>query len=145
MAVPESIVKAYADYLGGMDDSKKARRAMDKLLGLSRDTDRERCQDAFMAALHAAVEDFTASEPGEDETEEAARYILSQAHEHKKSGDAYWMLLSSHAYALPLVERLPASRAAALRAWFEGEYPKRERMPVQKAVLDALKARENKS
>ena len=55
MAVPESIVKAYADYLGGMDDSKKARRAMDKLLGLSRDTDRERCQDAFMAALHAAV------------------------------------------------------------------------------------------
>ena len=28
MAVPESIVKAYADYLGGMDDSKKARRAM---------------------------------------------------------------------------------------------------------------------
>ena len=104
MAVPESIVKAYADYLGGMDDSKKARRAMDKLLGLSRDTDRERCQDAFMAALHAAVEDFTASEPGEDEAEEAARYILSQAHEHKKSGDAYWMLLASHAYAMPLVE-----------------------------------------
>ena len=69
------------------------------------------------------------------------RFILAQAHEHRESRSAYWMLLASHALAIPLVELLSAEQAREIREYFEGEYPRRERLPVQKELLKALKDR----
>lgn len=141
MAVPESIVGAYSAYLEGMDEARRGRRSIDGLLGLGRDAAAERCQDQFVSALRAAVEDFAASQPASADVCDSVRYILAQAHEHRKAQSAYWMLLASHAMALPLVELLTAAQSREVLDWFEGEYPRRERLPVQKQLLTALKAR----
>ena len=142
MAVPENIVSAYAAYLQGMEEAAGDKKSLSGLFGIGRDVTRERCQEDFISALTAAVEDFAASEPDPQETAEAVKYIFAQAHEHKKSREAYWMLLASHVLALPLIELLPAQTARDLRSYFEAEYPKRERRPAQNQVISALKARE---
>lgn len=141
MAVPESITGAYAAYLAGMEDALRSGRSIDGLFGLGRNVTAEQCQDAFVAALNAAVDGFIASEPEPQDVRDAVRFIMAQAHEHRKSQSAYWMLLASHALAIPLVGLLSAEDARSLREYFEGEYPRRERLPVQKELLKALKDR----
>ena len=69
-------------------------------------------------------------------------YMLSAAREHRSSDSAYWMLLASHAMAMPLIDMLTAQQARSLRESYEQDYPRRERFPVQKEVIKALKKRE---
>ena len=141
MAVPESITGAYAAYLAGMENARRSGRSVDGLFGLGRNATAEQCQDAFVASLTSAVDNFAASRPEGQDVCDAVRFILAQAHEHRESRSAYWMLLASHALAIPLVELLSAEQAREIREYFEGEYPRRERLPVQKELLKALKDR----
>ena len=96
MAVPAAISRAFTAYLEAMDEARKGRRRIDGLLGLGGGAGSERCQDDFVSQLNAAVADFAAEGPSSAEAAEALRFVLSQAHEHRKSKEAYWMLLASH-------------------------------------------------
>src|SRR5699024_10022806 len=78
MAVPENIVSAYAAYLQGMEEAAGNKKSLSGLFGIGRDVTRERCQEDFISALTAAVEDFAASEPDPQETAEAVKYIFAQ-------------------------------------------------------------------
>ena len=142
MAVHESISGAYAVYLEGMEEARRSRRSVDGLLGLGGGAGSERCQDDFVAALKVAVETFAASEPSALDVCDTVSYMLSAAREHRSSDSAYWMLLASHAMAMPLIDMLTAQQARYLRESYEQDYPRRERFPVQKEVIKALKKRE---
>ena len=141
MAVPSRIAGAYAAYLEAAAEVRKNRRVTDGLLGFG-NSSRDRCQDDFAAALSAAVDEFAASAPDVVDVADALRYMFAQAHEHRDNTEVYWMLMASHVFAMPLIKLLPAALARELREGFEAEYPRRERMPAQKNVIDALKARE---
>ena len=141
MAVPASVISAYAVYLDGMAESRRSLRPIQRFLAGTGDAGRERCQDDFVSAIHAAVDAFVSDGPEPSDAADTVRYILSRANENRQSGEAFWMLLASHVYALPLIDLLSPGDAGAILAEFEASYPKRERMPVQKTVIKALKAR----
>ena len=142
MAVPESIVGAYEQFIEEIIPAEKKRGYFDNLLGRNRGSDFERCQGSFVSNLTDAVEAFAASDPESGDVTDAVSYMFAQAHERKKTGAAYWMLLASHVLTLPLIELLPPAEAKRLREEFEAEYPKRERLPAQRTVISALKDRE---
>ncbi len=143
MAVPAAISRAFTAYLEAMDEARKGRRRIDGLLGLGGGAGSERCQDDFVSQLNAAVADFAAEGPSSAEAAEALRFVLSQAHEHRKSKEAYWMLLASHTLALPLIDLLEPADARAVLEYYEAEYPKRERLPAQKTAIKRLAERAN--
>ena len=51
----------------------------------------------------------------------------------------YWMLLAVHGLTQPLIARLRPEDAQAMYLWYQKAYPRRERLPVQNQVLEALK------
>ena len=142
MAIPDRIINAYAVYLSGMDEAARQRRPIDGFLGFGWGK-AEKLQDAFADELRSAVEEYAAAGPLSAEAAETLRFMYSQAHsvEDRTSG-AYWMLLASHSFSLPLVEALDSQDARSLREFYESEFPKRERFPAQNNVIKALKARE---
>ena len=142
MAVSEAIAQAYRDYLAAMDETRQNRRRIDGLLGLGGGAGLERCQDDFVLRLTEAVEEYAASAPDEASVAETLRYMFAQALERRKDREAYWMLLASHSIALPLLDLLGPGEAASLRGFYEETYPRRERLPAQKAVINVLKSRE---
>ena len=141
MAVPDAIAWAFSDYLEAMASGVKDRRRLDVILGWGGAVDNERCQDDFVSALSAAVEDCAAAGPSSEEAAEALEFIFSRAHANRKSGQAYWMLLASHVFALPLVKCLSPDAAARLLAAYEAEFPRRERFPAQTTMIAALSER----
>ena len=60
---------------------------------------------------------------------------------HRDNSLAYWMLLAVQGLTAELVSHLGARDASELLRWFRDAYPRFERMPAQKKVLSALKAR----
>ncbi len=142
MPVPESVVGAYETYLAAMSEANKSRRRIDGLLGLGAGAGSERCQDDFVSQLKAAVDGFASSGPDTAAVSETLEYMFSQAREHREDQTAYWMLLASHVFALPLIDLLGPEAARGLRLRYEDAYPRRERFPAQKTVIAALKDRE---
>ena len=53
----------------------------------------------------------------------------------------YWMLGAVHGKTMGLISRLTPESAGRLLARYEGAYPRREQLPVQKKVAAALKKR----
>lgn len=142
MPIPERIKNAYIEYLGSMEEAAKSRRPVDGLLGFSW-SEADRIQDKFASELCSAVEDYAAGQPGSPAAAEVLRFMYAQAHDFPdRDSGTYWMLLASHRFSLPLVDLLDAADAQAMREFYEAEFPKRERFPVQKNVLAALKKRE---
>ena len=138
--VCERIEAAYRVFLGGMEEYRRTRRAIDGLLGFGGSG--VRCQDDFVSELKSAVEEYTVSSPDSSDAYDTLLFMISRANEynkHNKKDEAYWMLLATHALALPLVELIKPADAGSLSELFEEIYPKRERFPVQKEMLKALK------
>ena len=81
---------------------------------------------------------------GKPSAEEAAGFIAYLLRAQKEAGQdslAYWTCMAAHGAALPLIPFLRPEDAAALAGTYAVDVPRRERMPLQKKVLDALLAR----
>lgn len=138
--VCERIEAAYRVFLDGMEEYRRTRRAIDGLLGFGGSG--ARCQDDFVSELRNAVGEYIENSPNTGDAYDTLLFMTSRANEyckHNKRDETYWMLLATHALALPLTELIEPADAAALSELFEDIYPKRERFPAQKKLLNALK------
>ena len=125
-----------------MADAARNRKSVEGLFGLGGGAGSERCQDEFVSRLTEAVKAAAASGLDSASLSETLDFMFSRALAgREKRSSAYWMLLASHTLALPLVDMLDPGAADAILAGYEADYPRRERLPAQKAVIKALKAR----
>ena len=132
----------YDAYLAEAERVERERKPADGLFGIGKKPSDDPCHDRFVAELEAFLKAFAASEPDSGTARQALAYIYEAPQKHREPDSAYWMLLAVHGMTLPLIGRLDAPDAAALREEYTKRYPRRERFPAQKQVLSALKKQE---
>lgn len=109
-----------------------------EMLHISADPRKDMYDREFADGIARWAEQF---QPGDaEEIAEAVAWILEYAANHR-NGRSYWMSYAVQKETLPLIPRLSADQAWDVRAAFTAAYPKREWLPVQKQIDEALRAR----
>lgn len=128
----------YADYDKAVQEVRKNARAFDGILGLGKDPRKDACHDMFYQAVGAWVTEFLAAEPAQEELLEAALYITETpaAHEGK---ECFWYMYAAHGHLKPIIPLLTPESRAAVAERLDGNYKKRDRMPLQKEILKLLR------
>lgn len=128
----------YTEYLTQVYQLEQNRGMGDGLLGMGKGPADDPCHDRFAELLEAELQAFSAHIPSPEEVRSVLEYIYRIPLEHRKLRTAYWMLLAVHGLTLSLIDQLSSSAAEELWFWYGKEYPRWDRLPVQKRVLSAL-------
>lgn len=134
----QALKARYAQYHQEAQAAWEKAGLCDGLFGMGADPRKHPCHDDFYNSIGQWVTGFLASEPEASACLEAAQWILKQPADYKDQ-NIFWYLYAAQKHALPLIPLLPAAACRDLLAWYEGTYPKRDRMPVQDAVVKTLK------
>ncbi|MCI2056466.1 MAG: hypothetical protein LKJ86_04875 [Oscillibacter sp.] len=136
----EQVRQLYQDYLIRCAKLERERQPGDGLLGMGSSPDKDPCHDAFSESLAQLLsEDAQSASSGE--AFRILEYMFQAPLGHRDEQLAYWMLLAVHGLTMNLIGCLDSRDAAKLLAHYREDYPRFERLPVQKKVLAALKIR----
>lgn len=141
MADASGIRSLYETYIETVETLERNRKPGEGIFGLKGGPATDPCHDRFVDELTTAIGDYAAQEPSSAERTEVLSYMYAVPLEHREPRSAYWMLIAVHGLSLQLIEGLDPADAAALCKSYGKAYPRWERLPVQKNVLSALKAR----
>ena len=139
MTGPAEIRAIYQEYLDEAERVERERKPGDGLFGLGKKPSDDPCHNRFANALETALRDFAACEPDSPRVREVLSHIYRAPAEHREPVSAYWMLCAVHGFTLELTDRLNAADAAALFTSYAKDFPRWERLPVQRQVYAALK------
>ena len=138
----EEISLLYDRYLEDAARAEREQKPGEGLFGFGKRPQDAPCHEHFVSDLGTALNVIAESEP--DST--FLRSILGMIYDAPKTRpapkSAYWMLIAVHGLTLPLIPLLSPEDAAALSLSYAAAFPRRERLPVQKQVLDSLKKAE---
>lgn len=129
----------YEAYFEEVRAAEKRLKPADGLFGMGERLANAPCHDAFWKALRAFLEGMDVKEaPGQ--VGQALDFIYRAPFAYPDvHPSVYWMLLAVQGLTQPLIACLRPEDAQALYRWYQKAYPRRERLPVQNQVLEALK------
>lgn len=130
----DELEKLYEDYLDLVAQLYRKRKLWDGAFGLGGGPADNPCHEQLVHDVEAAL----AAMP-QAQRQGAVEYILRESLAHKNDPVVYYTLLAAHGATLPYLKDLPVEQARQLRDWYQGAYPRRERMPCQDKVLAGLK------
>lgn len=130
----------YENYLALAEKLEQNKRAFAGFLGLVPGPGEDPGHDRFAQDLEQLLTGFSHAAPRPEEIRQVLDYVYAAPVEHPQPRSSYWMLLAVHGLTLELIGGLNAADARELADWYEGAFPRRERVPVQNKVLKALKA-----
>ena len=126
------------NYLGEAEQVERARRPGDGLFGFGKKPADDPCHDRFAADIKQWLDDFRRSKPDSAEIRGVLEFVYCAPKNHPEPKSAYWMLIAVQSLTKELIPMLNRTDAAALAEAYTGLYKRRERMPAQKQLLDAL-------
>lgn len=115
-------------------------RPGDGVLGFGRDPKRDPCHMDFYQAVGETVARFAGEELEAEEAFQGVRFLLSMTQEERHML-VRPMMEAAQGHALPLIPLLEPGRAEELAHWYVAHYPKRQRLPIQNRVMQALEKR----
>lgn len=134
----QQLEERYQRYRDEADLVRKISSPADGLFGFGNDPKNHPCHEQFYDDVGAWMQTFLETRPGAAEAYAAARFILGAPVECAGK-ESYWMMYAAQGWCRKLVDCLDAPGCAALRDYFDDQYPKRDRMPVQQELYKALK------
>ena len=138
----DELRRACLFYCSEMDRLAQGRKGF-SIFGLGSKLGDDPCNRVFSRDVEQLMEEMAQDEDAaSEEIRECLEYLYHLPMEHKRPAAAHWMLRAVQNFTLPLAERLSPSDAAAVRARYEKDYPKRDRLPVQEKLLAALQRAE---
>lgn len=137
----DSITELYRTYIEKVDFLEKNRKIGEGIFGLKGGPEDDVCHDIFAENVEQSIKEFMKEEHDPEEVCGILSYMLMAPYENPQPKTAYWMLIGVQALAIPLIGQLKPKDAAALYERYKNCYPRWERLPVQKKVLQALKER----
>ena len=129
----------FRDYIEEAERLEKERKPSDGLFGMSPKPADDPCHDRFADELEAALSGFAAGNPGPEEVLEVLSFVYHAPKEHQEPLSVFWMLNAVHGLTADLIPLLDPDDATLLRGQYDRDFPRRERLPVQKKVYEALK------
>ena len=128
----------YENYLDKVDDLEKNRPLGAGIFGMKGGPADDPCHDRFASDVSELLGRLAESGPKPGEVQDALRKIFFEPKKHVNLKTAYWMLLAVHSMTLDLIGLLTREEAEELLREYCKEYPRWERLPVQKKVIDRL-------
>lgn len=129
-------------YEGYLEDAKRVERERkpgEGLFGIGKTPADDPCHDRFAREFEMTVSQLCDDGLCSTDMLDQLLYIYKAPLENRESASAYWMLLAVHGMTLPMIEKLDKEDARELSCWYKGKYPRRERFPAQKQVIESLK------
>lgn len=125
------------EYDQAVQELQKKRRMLDGLLGMGNHPGNDACHELLDRRIEALCRE--AAEAGAPEEATALAEAILRA-EGNWQGPEYarLMLVAVQRHTLSLIPLLPPDEKKRLAAWYEKQYPRRKRLPVQGQVLKAL-------
>ena len=134
----EKLRQRYERYIEEAIDIRKKAGPLAGIFGMGNSPQNDPGHVFFYEDVHRWVDAFLETEPDETDSFTAARFLICAPAELGQA-DSYWMMYAAHGLAKPLVPRLTARDCAYLRDFYDENYPKKERMPVQSELYKMLK------
>ncbi len=129
----------YENYLDKVDYLEKNKPFGAGIFGMKGGPADDPCHDRFAEDLADLLGRLAENKPEPSEVQDTLRKIFFEPKKHVNLRAAYWMLLAVHSMTLDLIGLLPGEAAGELLREYCKEYPRWERLPVQKKVIDSLK------
>ena len=114
--------------------------AFDGIWGWGDDPKKNPCHMEFYEAVEQYLRRLLESQPSETALFEAADWIIRTAADHRGTA-TYWYMFAVHGLCRDLVPLLTPEHCASLRDFYDDQYPRFDRMPVQKELYKSLKKR----
>ena len=108
--------------------------------GMGEDPKNHPCHIEFYEAVEAFLTDFLSQPHPEEILYEAAGWIIRTPAAYKDQA-VFWYMFAAHGLCKPLIPLLTPAHCAELREFYDDNYPKFDRMPVQRDLYKLLKKR----
>ena len=129
----------YESYLRKAEEVEQGRKPFDGVFGLGRKPGDDLCHDRFVEEIEEWIRAFRDTMPDSVAAREVLEMMFHAPRDLPAPQSAYWILMAVQGYGQMLIPQLSPQDAAELAADYEKTFPRRERMPVQKQLLAALK------
>ncbi len=130
----------FADYRRDLEECEKKAKPTDGLFGFGHGVKDDACHARLDNRVKENIEKIRLLRPSPDEAERAVR-LLHRSDIPAWPLSAQWMLRAVERHSLPLIPFLSPEAAAVLLKEYESRYRPWDRLPVQKEICKALKAR----
>ncbi len=134
----ELLEKRYETYVEDLKAVYAAAGPTDGLFGWGDDPRKDPCHMRFYEDVQQWVKDFQGKGPSQQEVFAAVRYILETPAKYREQ-HCFWFMYAAHGLVRSLIPQLSREQCALLRTLYDDQFPKRDRMPVQKEVYKLLK------
>lgn len=134
----EKLKAIYDGYTAELAKVYREAKPADGLFGWGEDPRKDPCHMRFYEGVEKWAETFLASGPENEAVFEAVRFLLETPDRHREQ-HCFWFMFAAQGLTREMIPQLRKDQCAALLAYYEETYPKRERMPVQKEVVKRLK------
>lgn len=110
----------------------------DGLFGWGEDPQKDPCHMDFYEAVGKWSEDLLAAQPDRETVFRVVKFLLETPEKYRES-HCFWFMFAAQGFSRKLIPLLGKEQCAALLAYYDGAYPRRERLPVQKEIYKLLK------
>lgn len=129
----------YASYLSEAADVESDVGTLGGLWGLEQRAADHPCHDRFARRTKALLGDIARDHPTSSQIRDILTYIYDAPLENKKFLSSFWMLTAVQGLTLDLIPLLNGDDAQNLWVHYANCFPRRDRLPVQEKVFEALK------
>lgn len=140
MAELQQLELIYQEYESRLADAASKAGLFAGAFNMGDDPRKDACNQIFYEKLEQWTDAFLAAAPTPEDAAQACDRILFYPVRNRQSA-TYWMAFAAQKCALALIPLLSSGDAADLRREFLAQFPREERMPVQRQVLQALSER----
>ncbi len=138
MADLQQLEEIYQEYEEKLEEAEKGAGLLSGVFGMGNDPRRDACNQMFYDKLGSWAREFRGGQPGPQEAARGVGFILEYPFRHRESG-TYWFAYAAQQHTMELIRLLEKQAAGALAERFARLYPKRERLPVQRRILEMLR------
>ena len=131
----------YEDYSAEAWEYERRRKPTDGLLGMKGGPADDPSHDRFAKALGDCLAEFAAAAPDSASVRAVLERLYAPPDKGAVTQSAYWMLIAVQGLQTGLIDSLAGEDARALCERYAGDYPRWQRLPVQKKIFAALKAK----
>ena len=128
------------EYREGLEKDRKNRKPLSGIFGFGAGPGDDPCHEILDRQAGQLMEELGAGEPAPEETAELVNAVFRAEGSEAWPEYARLALIAIQRHTLPLISRMNPGDRAELAAWYEKQYPKHKRLPVQKIILQELKS-----
>ena len=140
-ALLAALEQAFRDYRQEIENYEKKRKPTDGLLGFGHSLQDEACHEKLDERVKQIVAEICQLKPAPGDAEQAVKQLLAREDMPAWPLAAQYMLRALERHSLPLIPFLSTEAAGTFLKRYAAAYKPWDRLPVQKEVFKALKAR----